>query len=104
MVIFNKNFWSTVLSVVLTLIVECVLTGVFLVIYAAIYYTTGHEPLNSGTPVLFMKGFLILLVSIYNSKKIIASYRAKDVVAAFGYLAITMGYSILIILPSGGGR
>jgi hypothetical protein len=73
-------------------------------VWAAIYNATDYEPLNTGTPVLFLKGFLILLILLYNSKKIITGYRSKDYVAVFGFLIISITLGILIILPSGGGR
>jgi len=104
MVLFKKNFWTTVLSIAMTFLAECVFAVFFLMIYGAIYLATEYEPLNTGTPVWFAKGFLILLPSIYNAKKLIAAYKAKDFVAAFGFLGITIVYSILIVLLGGGGR
>lgn len=104
MVLFTKNFWTTVLSIVLTFFVECVFAGIFLMIYMAIYYATEYEPLNTGTPVFFFKGFLILLPSIYNIKKIITAYKAEDFATVFGFLSITIIYTTLIALLGGGGR
>lgn len=84
--------------------VECVFAGIFLMIYMAIYYATEYEPLNTGTPVFFFKGFLILLPSIYNIKKIITAYKAEDFATVFGFLSITIIYTTLIALLGGGGR
>ncbi len=104
MVLFKKNFWTTVLSIALTFFAECVFAMLFLMIYLAVYYTTEYEPLNTGTPVLFAKGFLILLPTIYNIKKIIPAYKAKDFVAVFGFVGITIVYSTWIAFMGGGGR
>lgn len=91
--------------VTLTFLVECFLTLVFFMIYGAIYYATEYEPLNTGSPVLFVKAFLILLTSIYNVKKMVAGLKAKDFVTAAGFVGITLVYSVLIaFLGTGRGR
>ena len=104
MVIFKKKFWATVLSVVLTFFVECVYAIIFLMLYLTIYSITEYEPLNTGTPVLIAKGLLILPPLIYNTKKIIAAYKVRDFVSVFGFIGITISYSIGIIYLGGGGR
>ena len=104
MVLFTKKFWATILSITFTFFAECLFAGIFLLIYLAIYYATDYEPLNTGAPVFFAKGFLILLPSVYNIKKIITAYKAKDFVATFGFLNITLLYSACIALLGDGGR
>jgi len=104
MILFKKSFWTIVLSVILTFVIECLFAVLFLIIWASIYYTTEYEPLNTGTPVLLAKVFLILVPFVYNVKKIVAAYKAKDFVTVVGFLGITIVYSVLITLPSGGGR
>ncbi len=104
MISFKKTFRTTVLSITLTLFVECFLAFLLIMIWAAIYYVTEYEPLNSGASVWFVKGFLILLPSIYNVKKINAALKVKDFVAVVGFIGITVVYSILIALLGGGGR
>ena len=104
MIVFKKQFWNTVLSIALTFSVECVFALLFLLIYVSIYYATDYEPLNTGTPVLFVKGFLILLPSIYNIRKVIEAHKARDFFAVFGFLVISIVYCICIVFLGGGGR
>lgn len=105
MILFKKTFWTTVLSIALTLLGECVLAILLImIIWGSIYYPTEYEPLNSGTPVLFVKGFLILLSSIYNIKKTIAAFETMDLIAVFGFITITIAYSGLFAFSGGGGR
>lgn len=104
MVLFNKHFWKTALTITLTFFIECIFAAFCLVIYLVIYTITEYEPLNTGVLVLLIKGFLILLPSIYNFRKIIEAYKNKDFVTVLGFLVITVVYSICIVYLGGGGR
>jgi hypothetical protein len=104
MILLKKSFWIVVGTIALTFLVECIFALICFIIYGAVYDVTEYEPLNTGTPVFFFKGFLILLPSICNIKKIIAAYKVRNFVSVVGFLCITIVYGILIALPSGGGR
>jgi hypothetical protein len=104
MLILKKGFWTTVLAVLWVFFAECYFAFIFLMIYFAIYSATEYQPLNTGVPVLLVKGFLILAASVYNFKKIIAAYKANDFVAVFAFLGITIVYDICIAFLGGGGR
>ena len=104
MLIFKKSFWTTVANVSSVFFAECLFAIIVLMIHLAIYSATEYEPLNVGVPVLLVKGFLILVASVYNMKKLIAAYKTNDFVAVFGFLCITIVYSTCIAFLGGGGR
>jgi hypothetical protein len=104
MILFDKHTWATALAVLLTLLAECSLAAIFLILYFVIYTMTGYEPLNTGLPVLIGKGILILVPGIYNAKKVIAGYKSNDSLTVSVFVGITIIYSLGILFLGGGGR
>jgi hypothetical protein len=104
MILLKRNFWVSVLRLIVVLITELALCLFVLVLIFFIYMATEWESLNTSTATIFYKIFLSAPVCIYNAKQLIISYRKGNYIESFGFIGITALYCLFVLTLAGGGR